>query len=247
LAADLVRRRAAVIAAFNTPSVVAAKAATQTIPIVFAVGADPLKSGLIASLNRPGGNLTGIVNLSVEVAVKRLELLHELVPGATAIAYLVNPTNPIVVETELTGVQLAADTLGVHLLVLNATNQSEIEAAFTTLPRQRATALLLNADPLFITQRDQLVTLAARYALPAIYVYRESTAAGGLMSYGTRAADFWRLAGVYTGRILKGEKPADLPVQQATKVEFTINLKTARALGLTFPLTLLGRADEVIE
>jgi putative ABC transport system substrate-binding protein len=248
LAAQLVRLQVAVIAAPGaTQSAVVAKATTQTIPIVFELGVDPVEIGLVASLNRPGGNLTGVAELNVEIAAKRLQVLHELVPAATSIAFLGNPTNPVVAETQAKALQVAARTLGLHLVILNASDQSEFEGAFTTLVQQRAGALLLTGDALFTSHREQLMALAARYAVPAIYQWREFPAAGGLMSYGTNRIDGFRQVGVYTGRILKGEKPADLPVQQATKIELVINMKTANALGLTVPLTLLGRADEVIE
>ena len=248
MVADLVRRRVAVIAVPNTTaSALASKAATQTIPIVFNVGGDPAKIGLVANLDRPGGNITGISMLQTAVAAKRVELLHELVPAAKSIAFLVNPSNPGFAETETREVQLAARVLGVDLLVLNASSPSEIEASFATLFQQKAGALLVGGDIFFVIQNDQLIALAARYAVPAIYAYLEQSVAGGLMSYGASLADTQRRVGVYTGRILKGEKPADLPVQQVTKIELVINMKTAMALGLKFPLTLLGRADRMID
>jgi putative ABC transport system substrate-binding protein len=247
LAAELVRRQVAVIATpGGTAGTLAAKAATQTIPIVFGLGADPVELGLVSSLARPSRNLTGVSYLTVEAAAKPLELVHELVPAANLIAVLVHPANRTT-ETEARELQVAARVLGVRLLVLNASSQSEIEAAFATLVRERAGALVISSDTFFLAQRDQIVALAARHAVPAIEQFREFTAAGGLMSYGPSITDGWRLVGVYTGRILNGEKPADLPVQQATKIEFAINMKTTKALGITFPLTLLGRADEVIE
>jgi putative ABC transport system substrate-binding protein len=247
LAADLVRRKVAVIATFLTSSVIAARAATQDIPIVFLIGADPVQIGLVGSLNRPGGNLTGVVALGGETVAKCLEVLHETVPAATLIAHLINPTNPVFSDAESRGVQAAAHVLGLRLLTLNATTPSEIEAAFESLIQQQAGALLVSADTFFAEQRDQVVALAARDRVPAMYQRREITAAGGLMSYAADVADGWRQVGVYTGRTLKGEKPADLPVQQSVKVELIINMKTAKFLGLTFPLNVLGRADAVIE
>jgi putative ABC transport system substrate-binding protein len=247
LAADLVRGQVGVIAATGTASALAAKAATQTIPIVFVVGADPISLGLVASLNRPGGNLTGVSVLSAEVSAKRLELLRELLPAATLIALLVNPSNRALAEAQTKELQAAAGVLGVRLLILNAGSPSEIDTAFATLVLERAGALLVSDDPVFNAQRVQLAVLAARYVVPTIYQFRESTLAGGLMSYGGSLTDGHRQVGVYIGRILNGEMPADLPVQQVTKIELILNLKTAKALGLTFPLPLLGRADEVIE
>jgi len=247
LAADLVRHQVAVIIATPTPAAVAAKAATQSIPIVFTTGADPVEIGLVASLNRPGGNLTGMANLTTAVAAKRLALLHELMPAATLIAYLVNPTNPVFAEPETKELQAAARTLGVRLLILNASDPSEFEAAFATLVLGRAGGLVVGSDTLFQRYPDQLVALAARYRLPAIYGYPATAAAGGLMSYGTDFLGQFRQAGAYVGRILKGERPADLPVQQVTKMGLVINLRTAKALGLTIPETLLATADEVIQ
>ncbi len=248
LATELVRRQVAVIVAGGgATTAVAVKAATATIPIVFHVGVDPVKVGLVMSLSRPSGNLTGVTITNVEIIAKRLELLHELVPAATSIAVLLNPTNSVGADAEIKELQAAARVLGLHLLILNASSSSEIEAAFASLVLERAGALLVSGDSLFITQYDRLAALAARYAVPAIYQSREATASGGLVSYGTDIPDSYRQVGVYAGRVLKGEKPADLPVQQATKIELVINLKTAKALSLTVPLALLTRADEVIE
>lgn len=248
MVADLVQRQVAVIAVPNTTaSALAAKAATQTIPIVVNVGGDPVAIGLVASLNRPGGNVTGVSMLQNAAAAKRLELLHELVPAATSIGFLVNSTNPGFAEAETREVQSAARALGIHLLVLNASSASEIEAAFANLVQQRAGALLVGGDVFFISQIDQLIALAGRHVVPVIYPYLEQAVAGGLMSYGANLADTQRLVGVYAGRILMGEKAAELPVQQVTKIELVINIKTAKALGLPVPLALLTRADEVIE
>ena len=245
LAADLVRRQVTVIVA-NNPAALAAKAATTTIPIVFTIGVDPVAAGLVASLNRPGGNLTGVTSLNVELGPKRLELMHELVPTATIMALLVNPTSPSA-ETQLRDVQAAARTLGLQLHVLHASTERDLDTVFANLVQLRTGGLVIGADAFFNSRSEQLAALAVRHAVPAIFQFREFAAAGGLMSYGGSLADLYRQSGVYTGRILKGEKPADLPVQQVTKVELIINLKTAKALGLTFPLALLGRADEVIE
>jgi putative tryptophan/tyrosine transport system substrate-binding protein len=248
LVADLVRRRVAVIViADNTTSALAAKAATQTIPIVFSIGADPVEIGLVASLSRPGGNITGVSNLQTTTFAKRLQLLHEVLPAANLIAFIANPTNPTYAETEIREAHLAAGALGVRLLILNAKDQSEIETAFATLLEQQAGALVVSADILFNRQQDQIITLAARHRIPAIYPYITQTRAGGLMSYGNNSAEGQHIIGVYTGRILKGEKPANLPVQQVTKIQLVINMKTAKVLGLTFPTALLVRADEVIE
>jgi putative ABC transport system substrate-binding protein len=248
LVADLVRRKVSVIAIPNTTaSAVAAKAATQTIPIVFSLGSDPVKIGLVQSLNHPGGNLTGLAALQTAVTAKRLELLHELMPAATKTAFLVNPTNKALAESDTKEADETARALGVKLLILNASNQSEIDAAFAIAAREQVGALLTNSESLFMVLSDHLAALAARHALPVLYAYRENATAGGLMSYG---ADFLSAAlelGFYTGRILKGEKPDDLPVQQASKIEFVINMKTAKSLGIEVPLPLLGRADEVIE
>jgi putative ABC transport system substrate-binding protein len=248
MAADLVQRRVSVIVAIDgTAAALAAKAATSTIPIVFIVGADPVELGLVASLGRPGGNITGVGALAVGTAAKRLQLLHELVPAAAGIAFLRNPTNPYFSALETRELQAAATVLGVRLLLLNASSPHEIELAFANLVAQRAGAFLLGTDPFFMTARDQLVALANRHTVPAIYPFREDAAAGGLVSYGASNRDAFRLVGDYTGRILSGDRPADLPVQQVTRIEMAINLKTANALGLTVPLPLLARADEVIE
>jgi putative ABC transport system substrate-binding protein len=248
LAAELVQRQVSVIVVLeSTNGALAAKAATQTIPIVFMQGADPVGIGLVNSLNHPGGNLTGIGLLAAETAGKCFDLLVEVVPKARSIAYLRNPTNPAFAESETRELQTAARAHGAELLLFNASRPSEIDDAFTDLVRQRADALQVSSDGFLLTHPDQIVALAARYAIPAIYAWPQYPAVGGLMSYGTNIRDAWRQAGIYTGRILKGEKPADLPVQQATKIELVINLKTAKTLGLTMPLALLGRADEVIE
>jgi putative ABC transport system substrate-binding protein len=250
LATDLVSRQVAAIVAIQTPAVLAAQAATKTTPIIFETAVNPVEVGLVASLNRPGGNLTGISSLVVEVAAKRLQLLHELAPAATSVAYLVTPpvgNNAAFAETEKRVLQVAAQTLGVHLLILNASHPREFDAAFATLVRERADGLLVSGAAIFTNYADQLVALAARYGVPAIYARREGTVAGGLISYGTNFPEVFRQVGIYAGRILKGEKPADLPVQQPTKFALTINLRTAKALGLTVPETLLATADELIE
>ena len=248
LAADLVQHRVAVIvAADGTAAAVAAKAATPTIPIVFMVGADPVELGFVESLARPGGNMTGVSALAVGTVAKRLQLVHELMPATEEIAFLRNPTNPNFSALETRELQGAAVVLGVRLLLLNASSPPEIEEAFANIVAQRAGAFLLGTDPFFISARDQLVTLANRYRIPAIYPFREDVVAGGLMSYGSSNRDSFRLVGDYTGRILSGNQPANLPVQQVTKIEMAVNLKTAQTLGLTVPFPLLGRADEVIE
>ena len=236
-----------IVAAEGTAAALAAKAATSAIPIVFIVGADPVELGLVSSLSRPGGNITGVGALAVGTVAKRLQLLHELVPAASTIAFLRNPTNPYFSALETGELQSAATVIGVRLLLLDASIAEEIEASFAKLVEQRADAFLLGTDPFFITARDLLVSLANRHMLPAIYPFREDVIAGGLASYGASNRDAFRLVGGYTGRILKGEKPADLPVQQATKIELYINLKTAKVLGITLPIPILGRADEVIE
>jgi putative ABC transport system substrate-binding protein len=245
MAAELVRRQVAVIVA-NTPGVLAVVAATKTIPIVFTTSSDPVQIGLVASLSRPSENVTGVTQLNNEVAPKRLELAHQLAPMATIIAVLVNPTNPNT-EALVRDLQAAARALGLQLHVLHASTERDFDTVFATLVRLRAGALIIGIDAFFTSRSEQLATLALRHAVPAIFQDREFVAAGGLMSYGTSVPDSYRLAGGYTGRILKGEKPADLPVQQSTKVELVINMKTAKALVLTMPETLLATADEVIQ
>jgi putative ABC transport system substrate-binding protein len=247
LAADLVRRQVAVIAATGGgASGMAAKAATATIPIVFSTAGDPVELELVTSLSRPSGNLTGVTNLNVEVGPKRLELVHELVPSATTIALLVDPTNNTA-EAQSREAQAAARTLGLQLQILNASTGSEIEDAFAALTRLQLRGLVIGPDGLFNSRMEQLAAMALRHAVPAVYQNRDFAAAGGLASYGGRPEGAYRQVGVYAGRILKGEKPADLPVQQAAEVELIINLKTAKALGLTVPVAVLSRADEVIE
>jgi putative ABC transport system substrate-binding protein len=246
LAADLIQRQVNVIVAGGIPAAVATKTATSTIPIVFYTGGDAVAAGLVTSLNHPGGNLTGIVNLNVELEPKRLELLHQVVPAATDVALIVNPTNPNAEATQQ-NLETAAHTLGVRLHVLRARNDREVDEAFEALRQLRVGALLVSADGFFVTRHKRFAELTIQYAMPAIFQFREFAAAGGLMSYGGSNTDAYRLVGLYTGRILKGENPADLSVQQSTKVDLIINLKTAKALGLTIPLPLLGRADEVIE
>jgi len=246
MAADLVRQKVAVIVA-DGPAVPPAKAAATTTPIIFWMAGDPVTNGIVASLNRPGGNLTGVTSLGSELTPKRFELLHELVPTAVEIAFLVNPTNPAVdSQTAEAQAQAAARILGLQLNILHASADRDIDAVFATLARRRATGLVVNPDLFFLSRTEQLAALALRHSVPAIYQYREFAAAGGLMSYGGSVTSF-RTVGNYTGRILKGEKPADLPVQQATKIELAINLKTAKALGITIPPGVLAIADEVIE
>jgi len=246
MAADLVRRQVAVIVAGGTPAAFAAKAATSIIPTVILVGSDPVQLGFVGSLNRPEGNVTGLAILTVELEAKKLELLHELLPAATAIALLVNPAN-VLSQSETKDVEDAARSLGVRLHILNASTESQIDAAFAGLAELRAAALMVSVDTFLNNSRGQIVALAARYAVPTVYGVRDFVNAGGLMSYGTDLVDVYRQQGIYAGKILKGAKPTDLPIQQVTRVALIINLKTAKTLGLTFPTTLLGRADEVIE
>jgi putative tryptophan/tyrosine transport system substrate-binding protein len=244
---DLVGRRVAVIAVvISTAAALAAKAATQTIPIVFRIGGDPIAAGIVPNLNRPGGNITGITTLGSDLAAKRLEILREILPAEATVAYLTNSTNANTARLTVT-MEAAAHQLGVRLVIFNTTTPDDIEAAFTSFSAQKIRGLMTAGDPLFFQYRYRLVALAARHAIPAIYSDRFFTEAAGLMSYGTDIHEGWRQAGIYTGRILSGEKPAGLPVQQSTKVELIINLKTAKALGLTIPTNLLVRADEVIE
>jgi putative tryptophan/tyrosine transport system substrate-binding protein len=247
MAADLVHRKVAVVAATSTPAALAAKAATATIPIVFEIGGDPIQLGLVASLSRPAGNVTGITQSNSEITPKRLELLRELLPGARSLALLVNPAEPAIAEPTARETLAAARTLGLQLHVLNASSEADFDGVFAKLRQLQVGGLVIVAGPFFTGHREQLGALTLRHAVPTIFQNREFTAAGGLVSYGSDITDAYRLTGVYTGRVLKGDKPADLPVQQATKVELYINLKTARALGVTVPLPLSGRADEVIE
>ncbi len=247
LAAELVQRQVAVIASGGTLSVVAAKAATVTIPIVFEVGVDPVSSGFVASLDRPGGNITGVTNLNVEVGPKRLELLHELLPSVTVIAALVNPTNAVLGEPFVRGLQAAAGGLGLQLQIVNASTEQDLDKVPAELVQSRAGGLVIMSDQFFSSRIEHLAALTIRQAMPAIYQYHPFVNAGGLVSYGPSQTDNYRQVGNYVGRILKGEKPSDLPVIQSSKVELIINLKTAKALGITVPLPLLGRADELIE
>jgi putative tryptophan/tyrosine transport system substrate-binding protein len=247
MAADLVHRQVAVIAATSTPAALAAKAATTTIPIIFELGSDPVQLGLVASLSRPGGNVTGVTSSNIEVAPKRLELLHELLPTVRVMALLVDPTDPTNAKTAVSEVSAAAHTFGLHLHILNASNESDFTEVFAKLIQLGAGGLVVAGGPFFTSHEKQLAALTVRHAVPAAFEHRAFTAAGGLLSYGSDITDAYRLTGIYTGRILRGDKPAELPVQQAAKVELYINLKTAKALGLNVPNTLFGRADEVIE
>jgi putative tryptophan/tyrosine transport system substrate-binding protein len=246
LSADLVRHQVAVIAATSTPANLVAKNATSTIPIVFTTGSDPVRIGLVSNLARPSGNVTGVTQLSVEILPKRIELAHELVPAATAIALLFNPTDPIT-NLEEKAAKAAASALGLQLHILQASTEAELIDAFDSVVRMRAGVFVIATSVLFNGRIEQIAALATRHMLPTIYAYREFVTAGGLISYGPELTDSYRLAGIYTGRILKGEKPSELPVQQATKVELLVNLKAARALNLAMPQALLARADEVIE
>jgi len=246
LAADLVRRQVSVIVAAATPAALAAKPATSTIPIVFAIGGDPVQTGLVESLSRPGGNLTGAAHINVETAPKRLELMHELMPAAKVLGLLLNPTNPVATSVAA-GVQAAATSLGLELKVVPAHTDEDIDAVFASLPGMRVGALVIGTDPFFTSRSEKLGAMSLRPAMPAIYQYRAFTEAGGVMSYGGSITDSYRHAGLYAGRILRGEKPGDLPVQLSTKIELFLNLKSAKTLGINPPLSLLGRADEVIE
>jgi putative tryptophan/tyrosine transport system substrate-binding protein len=248
MAADLVRSQVTVIAATSTPAALAAKAATSTIPIVFETGGDPIRLGLVTSLNRPGGNVTGAASMATEVmAAKGLELLHELVPAGRVVGLLVNPNNPALAEAYEREVLRAARIFGLEVHILNTGAEREFDGVFSRLDELRASALMISADGFFTSHTEQLAALAVRHAIPAIYSRRGFATAGGLLAYGPDITESYRLAGIYTGRILKGDKPADLPVQQATKVELIINLKAAKTLGINVPLPILGRADEVIE
>jgi putative ABC transport system substrate-binding protein len=247
IAADLVQRQVTIIAAAGTPSAFAAKAATATIPIVFSTGGDPVTAGLVASLNRPGGNLTGVSNFVAVLAAKQFELLHELVPNTNMIGVLVNPTDPNLANYITRDLQEAGRALGQQIQVLNASTEDEIDASFRSLAQLRVGATIIGSDPFFTNQRDQIIALAARYRIPAMYYVREFTLAGGLITYGASIADGYRQVGIYAGKILKGAKPADLPILQPTKFELTINLKTAKALGLTVPVIMQMTANEVIE
>jgi len=248
LATELVGQKVTVlVAGGGTPTAMAAKSASTTVPTVFAVAVDPVKAGLVASLIRPGGNMTGVTNLGVEIGPKRLELLHELLPTAAVMAVLVNPANPDLAGPFVKALQPISHALGIEFHVLNASTDRELDKIFASLAQVRASALLIMPDVFFTTRAEQLAALSLRYAVPAIYEYRPFAAAGGLVSYGSDEVEYYRLVGIYTGKILKGEKPANLPVMQSTKVELIINLKTAKTLGLQVPQPLAGRADEVVE
>jgi putative tryptophan/tyrosine transport system substrate-binding protein len=247
MAAELVRRGVNVIVTGGTPATLAAKAATTTIPIVFILSTDPVEAGLVASLSRPSGNVTGVTGLNVELAPKKLELLHELIPSASTLALLVNPTNAVATEHESRTVQAAARSLGLQIHILNASTERDFEPVFASLAQRGVGALVIGSDLFFTSRAGQLAALTVRHTVPSIYQFREFVAAGGLMSYGGSFTDWGYQAGIQTGRILAGAKPADLPVQQATKVELFVNLKTAKTLGISVPLPLIGRADEVIE
>jgi putative ABC transport system substrate-binding protein len=247
MAAELVQRGVAVIATFSgTPTAEAAKAATSTIPIIFLLGSDPVAAGLVDSMNRPGGNLTGVTNLTIALAQKRLEILYELVPKVSAVAFLVNPAN-LTADSLVRETETAATALGIQVHAVRAQVDADLDLAFESITRQQLGALVVGGDPFHLSRAAQITALAARYKVPAVYYLREYTVVGGLMSYGAVATESYRQLGTYAGRILKGAKPADLPVQQPTRFEFVINLKTAKALGLTIPPTLLATADEVIE
>jgi putative ABC transport system substrate-binding protein len=235
-----------IVAIGTTPAALAAKAATSTVPIVFTVGSDPVEIGLVAALNRPGGNVTGITFLNRVIVAKQIELLHEAIPRGKVIGFIVNPTNPYT-DFDVREAQTAVDALGIKLVVVKAAAKSDFESAFATLVQKQVSALLVAGNLFFNDQRERLVALATREGIPVMLPWRDAAVAGGLMSYGASIREAFRQAGVYTGRILKGEKPSDLPVQQSTKLELVINLKTAKALGLSFPLSLLGSADEVVE
>jgi putative tryptophan/tyrosine transport system substrate-binding protein len=247
LAAELVRRRVAVLAAPGSPAALPAKAATNVVPVVFMIASDPVELGLVASLNRPGGNLTGVAYLNDEVAPKRLGLLHEFIPTARSIGLLVNPANPAAATAQVKELQGAADTLGMRLTVVNASSAIDLEEAFATFKRERVEAIQLGVDALFCNHIDQIVALSTLSKIPTIYPWREFTAAGGLMNYGASIPDAFRQVGVYTGQILKGARPADLPVQRPTRLQLALNLQAARAMGIEFPARLLAIADEVIE
>jgi putative ABC transport system substrate-binding protein len=247
LAADLVLKRVNVIAATSTPAAIAAKSATTSIPVVFETASDPIRLGLVESLSRPSGNVTGVTQTNVEVAPKRLEVIHELLPNVRVLGLVINPADPSLAEPQTRDFQAAAHALGVELRIFNARDDDELEKAFRDVSQMHIGALVISTDPFFTSRPDKLANLAVRYELPAVSKGREFAAAGGLLSYGADTLDTYRLAGVYTGRVLKGEKPGDLPVQQATKVELYINLRTAKALGVSIPLPLSGRADEIFE